>query len=339
MVRATVCVVALGLLLCAAGAATATIRVNWNGSADYTTIQAGMDAAATGDTVVVASGTYYITDPISYGGKEILLHSEFNPESTIIDCQNVTNAVLFDGEGEDAKLLGFTIRNGNASYGGAINCVGGAAPMISGCVIENCTAVRGGGLYVHSSPVTVLDTEITGCEGSEFGGGIYCFDSSGASFMGLVIGENTGGEGGGFYAWGGAPTIQISTFYRNSGPGGGAIHARGSNPMILQSILSFSTSGKAIDCEDGAVPYIGYCDIYGNAGGDDLCGTLWTNWAEDPRFCDIDGGDVRLCANSWCLPGGGNPMTALIGACGQGCDACGAPVAGTTWGGVKALYR
>ena len=35
------------------------IYVNWDGSGDYTTIQAGINAAELGDTVYVYSGTYY----------------------------------------------------------------------------------------------------------------------------------------------------------------------------------------------------------------------------------------------------------------------------------------
>ena len=35
-----------------------TIIVNWDGSGDYTTIQAAIDIAVEGDEVVVADGTY-----------------------------------------------------------------------------------------------------------------------------------------------------------------------------------------------------------------------------------------------------------------------------------------
>jgi hypothetical protein len=339
MTRATVCVAALGLLACAAVAGADTHYVDWDGSAGYTTIQAAMDAAVSDDVVSVASGTYYITDPITYGGKEIWLRSEFNPVDTIIDCQGVTNAVVFVGEGPDAMFSGFTIQNGYSdNYGGAIFCSAGASPTVSDCIIRNCTAQRGGGIYVYQSSISVLSTEITGCTATEWGGGIYCYNSSDAQFIGLTIGENTGGQGGGMYVWGGGPAIHLCTFYRNNGAGGGAIHCRAAGmATVIQTILAFSTAGKGIYCEDGATPYVAYSDIYGNAGGDDVCFSSYSNGNEDPRFCDMDAGDLTLCANSGCLPDGIGP--ALIGAWGQGCSDCTSPVAPATWGAVKALYR
>lgn len=336
MVKATVCAAVLGFLVGAADAGAETIYVHWNGSGDYTTIQAGMNAAATGDMVVVASGTYYISSPITYDGKEVMLRSEFNPESTIIDCQGVTRAISWDGEGAGAQLLGFTIQNGNAAYGGAVRCQGGAQPTISDCIIRDCSGVLGGGIYNYQSNMTVMATEITGCTATESGGGIYSYWAADAMFIGLVIGENAAADGGGMYLWGSSPAVQLCTLYRNSGS---AIHVRGSTAglTIMQSIMAFSTTGKGVSCEDDATPYVGFCDIYGNAAGDDVCGTSFNNGSEDPRFCGMDEGDVTLCANSGCLPGGIGP--ALIGARGQGCAACTSPVAPTTWGAVKALYR
>lgn len=326
--------------MCAAGAGAATIYVDAGGGGDYTTIQAGMDAAATGDTVKVASGTYYITDAITYGGKDIFLLSEYGPQNTIIDCQGTTNAVSWNGEGDGAVLLGFTIQNGDFGNGGAVRCVGGAEPTVSNCIIRDCSAARGGGFYIHESSPTLMYTEIRDCTASEWGGAIYCYNSSGAAFVGLIIGNNTAGEGSGMYIWSGAPYVSMCTFYRNSADGSGAIHCRGSSPTILQSILAFSTAGKGLFCQDSANPTITYSDIYGNAGGDGLCGTPSSNLGVDPRFCGIDAGNVELCANSPCLGGAGhNPWGVLIGARGQGCGDCAAPVAPATWGAVKALYR
>ena len=45
-------------LLAAVPCAAATITVDWDGSADFTTIQAAIDDANELDTIIVAEGTY-----------------------------------------------------------------------------------------------------------------------------------------------------------------------------------------------------------------------------------------------------------------------------------------
>lgn len=338
MTKAAVCAAVLGLLTCAGTAGAATIHVDVGGGGDYTTIQAGMDAAAGGDTVLVESGTYYLDTQIQYGGKEILVLGHFGPENTIIDCQGTSRGVRFNGEGPDAKLVGFTIQNGSAGYGGGIQCEGGTSATISDCIVRDCSAERGGGIQIYQSNVSVMATEITGCTATDRGGAVSCSNcTASTSLIGLVMGNNTAAYGGGMHIWGGNPWLSMCTFYRNSAPQGGAIECESASPTILQSIMAFSTQGKGVYCQGTSTPDITYCDIYGSAGGDDVCGTTMGNGNEDPRFCDIDEGDVRLCANSACLPGG--ISLALIGARGQGCADCTAPVGTTTWGAVKALYR
>ena len=118
----------------------ATITVNWDGSGDYTTIQAGIDAAVSGaDTVVVAEGTY--VENISFGGKNIILTST-DPEepnvvaATIIDGGGVDTAVRFNGtETSDCKLLGFTITNG---YGPGDEDGGGISGAENNVTVANC---------------------------------------------------------------------------------------------------------------------------------------------------------------------------------------------------------
>ena len=55
---------------------------------DSSTIQAGINGATDGDTVLVADGVYYGYGNygISFNGKQVLLMSENGPDYTIIEC-------------------------------------------------------------------------------------------------------------------------------------------------------------------------------------------------------------------------------------------------------------
>jgi hypothetical protein len=114
-----------------------------------------------------------------------------------------------------------------------------------------------------------------------------------------------------------------------------------SSPTIEKTIIAFSTEGSAVSCYSGTeTPSITNCCVFGNAGGDDLCGSFSDNISMLPLFCDVPGLDFSLCANSPCLPGAAeNPCGELIGAYASGCPACESPVHLTTWGRIKGLYR
>ena len=63
------------------------IYVDANGTGDYPTIQAAINYAVNGDTVLVADGTYTGSGyrDIDFKGKSITLRSENGPENCIID--------------------------------------------------------------------------------------------------------------------------------------------------------------------------------------------------------------------------------------------------------------
>ena len=94
--------------------------------ADQSTIQAGINAASNGDTVIVAEGTY--TENIRFYGKAITLASQFlidgdttHISRTIIDGSQSTDpdsaSVVIFGDGEDSTsvLCGFTITGGKGT--------------------------------------------------------------------------------------------------------------------------------------------------------------------------------------------------------------------------------
>jgi len=80
------------------------------------TIQAAINAAAFGDTVLVAPGTY--VENINFRGKAITVRSESGPQVTIIDGGNADSVVVFtSGERRDSVLNGFTLQNGRRVQG------------------------------------------------------------------------------------------------------------------------------------------------------------------------------------------------------------------------------
>lgn len=100
--------------------------------ADFATIQAAIAAAANGDTVLVAPGTY--VEELDYLGKAITVASESGADVTILS--NVNSAVSFvNGEGPGSILRGFTV-TGNNSSRAAIHGPG-TSPRIQRCVIRD----------------------------------------------------------------------------------------------------------------------------------------------------------------------------------------------------------
>src|SRR5579864_3151280 len=80
---------------------------------DQPTIQAGINAANTGDTVLVAPGTY--KENINFSGKAITVKSSGGAKVTIIDGGNLAPVVTFStGEGASSILSGFTVQNGTS---------------------------------------------------------------------------------------------------------------------------------------------------------------------------------------------------------------------------------
>jgi hypothetical protein len=129
------------LCLCCTVQAQRTTRI----PADVPTIQAAIDASTTGDTLLVAPGTYF--ENLNLHGKAILLRSAEGPSVTILDGRNLAPVVTFaTHETRATTLSGFTLRHGapaNSSvHGGGILLVD-ASPTLTGNVLtaNRCAAL------------------------------------------------------------------------------------------------------------------------------------------------------------------------------------------------------
>ena len=191
-----------------ASAATLTVP------AQYATIQAAINAAVNGDTVLISNGTY--TGPgnvdIDLSGKNLTVTSQNGAATTIIDCGGSASAnhrgfYLHSGE-TSAVISGLTIENGYEGPNGSGGGNGGGilassdGIAIQNCILENNTAISGGGLYagyaynVSSAPFSMTNCAIIGNTAQYGGSGVYGGNPNGTSFTvtNCTLTGNTGGR-------------------------------------------------------------------------------------------------------------------------------------------------
>jgi|GEM_PF-1251684 len=184
----------LGASVLFAHPASAATTINVPG--DQPTIQAGINAASNGDTVLVAPGTYTGSGNrnISFNGKAITVQGS-GAGVTMVDVQGATDAlnrafVFTNGEGASSVVKGFTITNGFAMDGGAIfvqtlplqfSSVVTSGPTITQCTfISNHANNSGGAIFLGNTHSTVSDCIFQGNTavhfpnniGAEMGGAI-----------------------------------------------------------------------------------------------------------------------------------------------------------------------
>jgi hypothetical protein len=206
---------------------------------DYPTIQAGLDVAASGDTVLVAAGTYTGAGnkDLTFGGRNIVLMSELGTSQTTIDCEGAGRGFHLKDELDATAIVdGFTVTNGSAVGGGGISVWDESSPTIRNCrFIDNSATQVGGGVFVgdDSSP-TFLQCAIEKND-ALFGGGINLAASETARFIDCTIAENTAANrGGGVLVWADHGSLFSNCIIRGNQAGqGGAAYVEGSAVPVL----------------------------------------------------------------------------------------------------------
>lgn len=285
--------------------------------ADYSTIQAAINAASSGDTIAVAPGTY--VENLRFNGKAITLQSTAGPTETIIEGINDTAVDL----GPNGTIIGFTIRKGVAFWGGGVAVHGvGTGALIKSNIFEANTQKFGGSgaaIDVSNAPVTI-DRNIfrnNSCQNDyQYAAGIVTFSNGPSILVVNNIFENNP-----------CPAINISSatgqvinntivsnrvgikiFYLNSL----------SQEIFRNNIIIGNTIGLGID-QPSENPTWENNLVFGNgtnySGTTDKTGVA-SNISADPLFVDQAGGFYYLNAGSPAIDHGTNtgaPNTDFIG--------------------------
>lgn len=235
----------------------ATIHV----PANYSTIQAGIDASVNGDIVLVAPGTY--VENIRFNGKAITLKSAQGPEVTVIDGGSPADPdfgsaiLLMDGETFSSSVQGFTISQGTGTkfgssslnkYGGGICCYD-TSPYILDNIITGNTADYGGGIYSSKTQTLIYGNRIEYNLDAGAGGGFY----GTATIQNCHIEGNTAYSGGGL-GMRSAGNVTNNYFTKNSCERtGGAMFINMTFGLNINNNYFYDNSaerGAAIGCSD-----------------------------------------------------------------------------------------
>lgn len=358
-----VVVVLLVVLLVPALGLASTWLVKPDGTGDWPTIQAAVNAAASYDTILLADGTFVGAGnrEVGFMGKQLVIASQNgDPSNCIIDCEGAGRGFRIVFPDYRSKVVGLTIINGvglNPTYGGGI-WVNGGFPEIINCVISNCRAETGGGgiCFMYTGQALVQDCLVAG-NSAGLGGGMM-LQSTDSEIINSTITGNQSQSGGGIYLSGGNPRIKESLVVENVATYGGGIFGYYATPTLVNCTIAYNNGhgifagsgfwhiGSTIIASNAGfgiynpVSVILTCsDIWGNSSGDwvgAIAGQLVVpgNICQDPMFClpeyTIDLASPCTVENS--------QGCGLIGALGVGCERP-TGVEGATWGKIKALYK
>jgi predicted outer membrane repeat protein len=226
----------------------------------------------------------------------------------------------------DVAFTGNSIEGANVRNGGAIHCDRSSIVIEGAAFRDNVSGGSGGAIAAIFSTLTLSDASFVGNTASSAGGAIYLGDADWAreqtEITDATFIANTAYLGGAVSLSGSSPRIARATFARNTGIFGGGVFCQNrSGPLITRTIIAFGNGGAPLECGEDDDPTTTRSCIFGNAGGDDLCGESSEILSVDPLFCDVNEDDVSLCENSECLAGN-NQWGAQIGALGSGCSDC-----------------
>lgn len=215
----------------------------------YTSIQAAVDAAPSGETIRIMEGVFL--GAVSITDKSLILRGS-GPSYTVIDRGPVAVSPAPPAIGltcsgaSQITIVDLTITGGVPYHG-----FGGRGLENAGCAVNvnNVLVIhnggRGAGGIYNSGTMTVRNSTIVNNGAELDGGGIT--NAGDLTLVGSLVGDNvTTGKGGGVNN-GGTLVVRYSTIAGNRAPdGGGFANAVGGQARFVETVFAHNTTTSPV---------------------------------------------------------------------------------------------
>lgn len=221
-------------------------------------IQEGLDACGDGDVVVVGAGLYRGAGnrDLDLQGKTVAIASLDGADHCVVDCEQVGRGLTIS-TGAVAVVVGVTIRNGSAGWGGGILVDHGMA-VLDACTVESNTADVGGGICANAA----LGLRISNC---------------------VVRGNSAAFSGAGLYSADGDVQVAGTSFIANRG-GFAAVYGMTGN-LLMDACRVESNEASAVYMNYTGTAHVRDTVLRGNAGAALVTGYAWLH----AERCTIEG--------------------------------------------------
>lgn len=283
----------------------------------YKTITSALAVATSGDTILVAPGTYNVANgegfPISMVPGVALVGSGADVTTIAGDGTSQVISIQTFSTSTSTLVDGFRITGGATAAGSGI-IIHDSLPTISNNIITGNSATFGGGIYINgeSSP-SIHDNIFEGNASTTGGGGIYCATSGIGSnptiFNNTILANSGGTTGGGIAIVGCSPSVYDNVISGNSASVGGGLFFDDSSSSVFNNVVignsavggAFANGGAFF--VDDATPAIFNNTICGNTADDSGGGIYNTGEGTFPIIFNCilwgNGDDLNGCVAAY----------------------------------------